>query len=285
MHEELRNSLRISRTQDRGCITKFQVLSSSSSSSSGSTLRAMKPQQVARIAASNHIGLVRSIVQRNLPSIGQLFLHKVHLGHKSALRHVDSAQFLFGTRPNDSHADLGRNLDIIDLKQTRLLLENSLLFLTDLVLREGIILFASYDRKSVNIIEEAAERCDEFAHCHHFSQSLFTAFFTDKGLGKNQCTKLPDTIILINTWGNRLERHPVIKSAAKLLIPTIAIVDSNCSTKYITYPVPGNDDSEDSIRLFVNLFSNVIIEAKNCRGRNIESIDELYRNEDEKENK
>ena len=76
---------------------------------------------------------IHEIVQRNLPSIEQLFDHRVHLGHKSGVRHADARQFLFGTRPMDMHRDLGRNWDILDLNQTRLLMSDALLFVAHVV--------------------------------------------------------------------------------------------------------------------------------------------------------
>ena len=79
--------------------------------------------------------IIPKIVEKNLPSIRKMFDNKVHLGHKSSLRHLDATQMLFGTRPNDSHRDLGRNLDVIDLNQTRLLLNDSLHFIAHLVMR------------------------------------------------------------------------------------------------------------------------------------------------------
>ena len=59
-----------------------------------------------------------------------------------------------------------------------------------------------------------------------------------------------------------MQRHPVIVEAAKMLIPTVALIDSNCSTKYITYPIAANDDTPCSIQLFADTFSSVIKEAK-----------------------
>ncbi len=53
-----------------------------------------------------------------------------------------------------------------------------------------------------------------------------------------------------------------VKEANKLNIPIIAIVDTNCDPEPIDYPIPGNDDSTKSIRLFAKLIADTIIETR-----------------------
>lgn len=60
-----------------------------------------------------------------------------------------------------------------------------------------------------------------------------------------------------------------VKDAAKLLIPTIGIVDSNCSPNLITYPVPGNDDTPEAIALYCDLFKKAILRGKEERNQRI----------------
>ena len=50
-----------------------------------------------------------------------------------------------------------------------------------------------------------------------------------------------------------------------MLIPTIALVDSNCEPNLITYPIPANDDSRPSVGLFMKLCKDVILKAKQMR--------------------
>jgi small subunit ribosomal protein S2 len=51
--------------------------------------------------------------------------------------------------------------------------------------------------------------------------------------------KSPDILFVVNPNENRT----VLKEAACLNIPVIAIIDSNTDISYITYPIPGNVDS------------------------------------------
>lgn len=58
---------------------------------------------------------------------------------------------------------------------------------------------------------------------------------------------------------------PAVADAAKLLIPTVGIVDTNCDPTLITYPVPGNDDTYVSQKLYHHLFKNAILKGKQKR--------------------
>lgn len=78
-------------------------------------------------------------------------------------------------------------------------------------------------------------------------------------------TRLPDLCIFFNTLNNVLAPHIAVRDAAKMAIPTVGIVDSNCNPNLITYPVPGNDDSPQAIQLYCKLFSTAILAGKKVR--------------------
>lgn len=71
-----------------------------------------------------------------------------------------------------------------------------------------------------------------------------------------------------------------MKDAAKMNIPSIGIVDSNCSPDLITYLVPGNDDSPASIELYCKLFKQAILEGKNRRKKFLEQIEAAEKKEE-----
>ncbi len=64
-----------------------------------------------------------------------------------------------------------------------------------------------------------------------------------------------------------------------MTIPTVAIVDSNCDPNYITYMIPGNDDSAPSIELYLHLFKEAIMRGKRARTAYLATI-----NDDSKRN-
>lgn len=65
----------------------------------------------------------------------------------------------------------------------------------------------------------------------------------------------PDLLFIIDTNKEEL----AVKEAARLGIPTIAIVDSNSDPDGITYPIPGNDDATRAIRLYCKLISDAAL--------------------------
>lgn len=62
-----------------------------------------------------------------------------------------------------------------------------------------------------------------------------------------------------------MSQHTAIRDSAKMNIPTIGIVDSNCNPDLVTYVVPGNDDSPAAISLYCNLFKEAILRGKQKR--------------------
>ena len=48
-------------------------------------------------------------------------------------------------------------------------------------------------------------------------------------------------------------------------IPTVGLVDTDCNPNLITYPVPGNDDSQDSVQIFLNLTKQAVMAGKEKR--------------------
>jgi len=65
----------------------------------------------------------------------------------------------------------------------------------------------------------------------------------------------PDLVFIIDTHKESL----AIAEAKKLNIPIMAILDSNCNPDGITFPIPGNDDSAKSIKLYCRLISDAAI--------------------------
>ena len=68
----------------------------------------------------------------------------------------------------------------------------------------------------------------------------------------------PDAMFVID-----LKReHIAVAEARKLKIPIAAIVDTNCDPDLVTIPVPGNDDAIRSIRIFLQVITETIVQAK-----------------------
>ncbi|MBN3322395.1 RT02 protein, partial [Atractosteus spatula] len=185
-------------------------------------------------------------------SLKDLFEARVHLGHKRGCRHRLMEPYLFGCRLEQ---------DIIDLDQTVEHLQQALNFTAHVAYRGGVILFISRNRQFSHLIEKTARDCGEYAHTRYWQGGLLTNAPVQYGKG----VRLPDVIIFLSTLNNVFQQHVAIRDAAKMNIPTLGIVDSNCNPSLLTYPVPGNDDTPASIELYCKLFRMTINRAKDKR--------------------
>uniref|UniRef100_A0A671FW95 Small ribosomal subunit protein uS2m n=1 Tax=Rhinolophus ferrumequinum TaxID=59479 RepID=A0A671FW95_RHIFE len=201
---------------------------------------------------------------KELFSVRSLFDARVHLGHKAGCRHRFMEPYIFGSRLDQ---------DIIDLEQTATHLQLALNFVAHVAYRRGIILFVGRNRQFSHLIESTARDCGEYAHTRYFKGGLLTNAPLLLGPG----VRLPDLIIFLHTLNNVFEPHVAVRDAAKMSIPTVGIVDTNCNPCLITYPVPGNDDSPPSVQLFCELFRKTIVRAKEKR----KQLEALYRLQDQ----
>ena len=88
---------------------------------------------------------------------------------------------------------------------------------------------------------------------------------------------LPDLIFVIDTVREQI----AIKEANKLNIPIAAIIDTNSDPEGITYPIPGNDDSTKSIRLYCDLISQAAIDGISVQSKKVqETTQETIKNEE-----
>lgn len=197
-------------------------------------------------------------------TVEDLFNARVHFGHKEELLNGHMRPYIFGKR-------LG--VLIIDLEETARLLKHALQVSAEIAFRGGIILFIHPSRQNGHIVEEAAKECGEYAYCRRWR----SAIFANSQQIFRAVTRLPDLNIIFSTatvMGNKI--HQSVTMSAKMLIPSIGICDTNCNPTLITYPVPGNDDSPQSIELYCKLFKQAILKGKERKKEIIELNGENY---------
>lgn len=185
----------------------------------------------------------------NLFTVSDLFNARVHYGHREGTLDGRMKPYVFGKRMGHI---------IFDLDETAIHLRKALNFAAHIAYRDGLILFVGRNPQCTNLIENTAKECGEFAHARYWRKGLFT----NSTMQFQEVTRLPDLCIFLNTLNDVLLPHEGITESAKMLIPTIAIVDSNCNPSLITYPVPGNDDSQVSIEFYCNIFKQAILRGK-----------------------
>ncbi|XP_076014754.1 small ribosomal subunit protein uS2m [Genypterus blacodes] len=185
-------------------------------------------------------------------TLKELFDARVHLGHMKGCRHRLMEPYLYGCRLDQ---------DIIDLDQTMEHLQQALNFTAHVAYRGGVILFISRRRQFSHLVETTAKGCGEYAHTRYWQGGLLTNAHAQYGTG----VRLPDLIVFLSTLNNVFQPHVAIRDAAKMNIPTVGVVDSNCNPSLVTYPVPGNDDTPITMELYCRLFKMTIGRAKDKR--------------------
>jgi small subunit ribosomal protein S2 len=69
---------------------------------------------------------------------------------------------------------------------------------------------------------------------------------------------LPDAMFVVDVGYQK----GAVQEANKLGIPVVAIVDSNNSPDGVAYVIPGNDDSNRAIRLYVRGMADAVLEGR-----------------------
>ncbi|XP_024878868.1 28S ribosomal protein S2, mitochondrial [Temnothorax curvispinosus] len=187
-------------------------------------------------------------------TVKDLYDARVHFGHKETALNEHMETFVFGSR-------LGHL--IIDLDQTAELLRQALNFTAHIAFRGGIILFISRNPQVTHLVDKTAKECKEFSQTRFWRHGLFPN-------SRNQfkaTTRLPDLCIFLSTLDTVMSEHTAVRHAAKMCIPSVGIVDTNCNPNLITYPVPGNDDSPSAVKLYCSLFKEAILRGKRARER------------------
>jgi small subunit ribosomal protein S2 len=218
-------------------------------------------------------------------TIRQLLEAGVHFGHKTMRRNPKMTRYIHTNR---------NGISIIDLNKTANLLHNSLKTVKEITKNNGRILFVATKKQAIEPVAEAAKRCGQYYVNFRWLGGMLTNWKTvsqsikalkkieeqladPSEIGYNKKEKLvlqrqkekleqalggiknmggyPDLVFIIDTHKESL----AIAEAKKLNIPIMAILDSNYNPDGITFPIPGNDDSAKSIKLYCRLISDAAI--------------------------
>ena len=220
----------------------------------------------------------------------------VHFGHQTHRWNPKMKDFIYGEH---------NNIHIIDLSQTMGMLKNALGAVRGVTQSGGRILFVGTKRQASETISESASQCAQYYVNHRWLGGTLTNWKTisntiarlksiqetldeeeSAGLTKKELLKLtrerdklelsiggiknmgslPDLIFVIDTVREQI----AIKEANKLNIPIAAIIDTNCDPEGITYPIPGNDDSTKSIKLYCDLVSQAALDGISIQSQKVQ---------------
>jgi small subunit ribosomal protein S2 len=231
----------------------------------------------------------------------------VHFGHQTRRWNPKMRRYIFGERAG---------IHIIDLQKTEQLLVKAQQFAGELAGRGGTVLFVGTKKQARDTIEEAAKNAGmPYVH-QRWLGGLLTNFQTiNKRIKRlHELTEWTESCTLellptreriavegerdkleVNLGGVRdLQRPPDavfvvdlkteaigVREAARLKIPIIGLVDTNCDPDPVNFVIPGNDDAIRSCKVVIEAIAGEVAE-KSARFRQEEERARLEREEQER---
>jgi len=214
----------------------------------------------------------------------------VHFGHQTRRWNPNMRRFIFGEMDG---------IHIIDLLQTEALLENARKFAGELASGGGTVLFVGTKKQARDTVQEWADRCKMPYVNKRWLGGLLTNFNTMSGRiarlhelngwkeegkldllptkermgmeaelaklefnlgGVRDMDRLPDAVFVADLKTEEI----AVNEAARLRIPIIGLVDTNCDPTPVDYVVPGNDDAIRSCQLIIGTIGGAIEEGSSA---------------------
>ncbi len=211
-----------------------------------------------------------------------------HFGHRRSAWNPKMKLYIYQER-NQIH--------ILDLSITVKKIEGACKFVRDLAAQGGAVLFVGTKQQAKKCVEEEARRCGASYINNRWLGGFLTNFSTVKKridrlrelekqevegkwevlskkeemgfrreteklrrnlAGVKNITTLPQALFVTDL---KIEEIAV-REARRLVIPIVAIVDSNGDPGLVDYLIPANDDAIKSIRLITSKIADAILEGK-----------------------
>jgi small subunit ribosomal protein S2 len=220
-----------------------------------------------------------------VPDISTMLSSDVHYGHNKKYSNPLTKKAYGYVEYN--------HINIIDLNKTHQMLHKAVRYISNIVENGGTILFVSTKKAMSNLVIQYANKCS----MPYVNNRWIGGTLTNYGSVTNSIRKMErlqkmeqdgelDSMIkkeasMCKRVINRLEKtiggisglkkrpdalfiidskkeQNAIKEAKKMGIPIIAVVDTDSSTQYVDYVIPGNDDSKKAVALYLKTVSQVI---------------------------
>ena len=221
-------------------------------------------------------------------SMKQLLEAGVHFGHQTRRWNPKMKQYIFTSR---------NGIYIIDLQKTAKKLDEAYYALQEVAKDGGRVLFVGTKKQAQEAIKEEAERCGMFYVNERWLGGMLTNYKTiqtrikklrelekmeeegvfevlpkkeviklralkeklEKNLnGIKEMPELPGAIFVVDPRKENI----AIQEAARLGIPVVGIVDTNCDPDELDYAIPGNDDAIRAVKLITGAMATAIIEGR-----------------------
>ena len=210
-----------------------------------------------------------------------------HFGHVTRKWHPSYEPFILMEK---------NGIHIINLEETLAGLKKAQDFLSDIVKKNGEVLFVGTKKQAKDIVQQEADRCGMFYVVERWLGGTLTNFSTIKksikrlqlldkegskiyeNLTKKEVQKLnrervkladqhrgikdmrrvPDVVIIVDAN----YESTAVQEALRLEIPVIAIVDTNSDPTIVSHAIPANDDSIRTIQLIISALADTILSAQ-----------------------
>lgn len=226
--------------------------------------------------------LARRLTIKELLDVG------AHFGHQVQRWNPKMKPYVFGEK---------NGIHIINLQKTLPIAHKACAFIRQIASQGKHILFVGTKKQAVEVIQDAAQRCEQFYVTKRWLGGTMTNFKTikvsidqlrkleimkEKGefqhFGKKATTRIEKQLLRLQEYLSGIrdmketpaalfvvdikKEHIAIAEARKLKIPVVAIADTNIDPTLVDFPIPGNDDSIRSIKLFTNFIADAYLEGQ-----------------------
>lgn len=221
-------------------------------------------------------------------SMKQLLEAGVHFGHQTRRWNPKMAPYIYTER---------NGIYIIDLQKSVGKVDEAYKAMSDIAAEGGTILFVGTKKQAQDAIKTEAERCGMFYVNERWLGGMLTNYKTiqtrikklrelekmeeegvfevlpkkeviklralkeklEKNLnGIKEMPELPGAIFVVDPRKENI----AIQEAARLGIPVVGIVDTNCDPDELDYAIPGNDDAIRAVKLITGAMATAIIEGR-----------------------
>lgn len=235
----------------------------------------------------------------------------VHFGHQTYKWNPKMDRYIFIKR---------NGIHILDLKQTLDAINESYMFIKDIVSKGETVLFVGTKKQAQEAVLTAAKKCASFYASNRWYGGMLTNMKTirrsiekldyyeqivedgtinsftkleatkmkrtyDKILfglsGIREMDKLPGAVVIVDI----IKENIALLEAKKLGIPIVAMVDTNADPDFVDYVIPANDDAIRAIQLITDVMANAVIEGKQALLEGADIVQPEEKKEEKKETK
>jgi small subunit ribosomal protein S2 len=210
----------------------------------------------------------------------------VHFGHRTSRWHPKMQLYVWGAR---------NKIHLIDISKTAFLLEKACKYIKQKAADGGVFLWVGTKKPAKDIIESVGKKLSmpyvkhrwiggTLSNFDQIKKAITRFLHLNDVVSKDAGYYTKKEMVMINKDIERLERNiggivglkyppaavivvdakrerATVKEASKLGIPVIALVDTNTDPDGVNFVLPGNDDSEKSIKFIVDVLVKSIEEG------------------------